>query len=344
MWTTSFAPLVAALTLLSLARLTADAAATQAPADSDLGAKLRQLAATAPGRAGVSVVHIESGRGAAVNSDERFPMMSVYKLPIAIHALRERQRGQLDLNEVVTLAEADRRPGFSPMAESIAANGSLTVSVRDVIVAVVTRSDNTASDWLLRRVGGPGAVARTLRELRLSGIDVSRYELQFAADYYGVCCVDAMRPFSLARFAEAVERVPAGARQTSAKAYERDPRDTATPAGMTALLVRLQQGELLDGPNTAWLLELMAEMHARDTRIRAGLPPGTSVALRPGTSGLTGEVRAAHNDAGIVTLPAGRGHLAVAIFLKGAGGTEEERDAAIAGFARAAYDWAVGKP
>ena len=64
MWTTSFAPLVAALTLLSLARLTADAAATQAPADSDLGAKLRQLAATAPGRAGVSVVHIESGRGA----------------------------------------------------------------------------------------------------------------------------------------------------------------------------------------------------------------------------------------------------------------------------------------
>jgi len=317
---------------------------TQASGDSELGAKLRQLAVTAPGRAGVSVVHIESGKGAAVNADERFPMMSVYKLPIAIHALRELERARLDLTEVVRLTAADRRPGFSPMAESIAATGPLTLSMRDVIVAVVTRSDNTASDWLLRRVGGPGAVARTLRELRLPGIDVSRYELQFAADYYGMCCVDAMRPFSLDRFAEAVERVPAAARETAAKAYERDPRDTATPAGMTALLVRLQHGELLNERNTAWLLELMSQMHARDTRIRAGLPPGTSVALRPGTSGLTGGVRAAHNDTGIVTLPAGRGHLAVAIFLKGAGGTEEERDAAIAGFARTAYDWAVGKP
>ncbi len=329
----SFASVVAALTLLG----------TTALGDSALDAKLRHLAAKASGRAGVSVVHIESGQGASVNGDERFPMMSVYKLPIAIHALRELQRARLDLNEVVTLGEADRRPGFSPMAESIAASGPLTVSVRDVIVAVVTRSDNTASDWLLRRIGGPRAVSRTLGELRLAGIDVSRYELQFSADYYGVCCVEAMRPFSLDRFAQAVERVPADVREKSAVAYERDPRDAATPAGMAALLVRLQRGELLNERNMAWLLELMTEMHARDTRIRAGLPPGTSVALRPGTSGLTGGVRAAHNDVGIITLPAGRGHLAVAIFLKGAGGTDEQRDATIAGFARTAYDWAVAK-
>ena len=265
MSTRLFAPF-AVLTLLSLVE--PDASGKQASGDSALGAKLEQLAARTSGRAGVSVVHIESGEGASINGGERFPMMSVYKLPIVIHALREAERGRLDLAEAVTLTAVDRRPGFSPMAESIAANGPLTVSVRDLIVAVVTKSDNSASDWLLRRIGGPRAVSGMLRALRLTGIDVSRYELQFSADYYGVCCVDAMRPFSLDRFAESVERVPAAARTRAARAYERDPRDTAAPAGMTALLVRLHRGELLDERNTAWLLERMAQMHARARRRR----------------------------------------------------------------------------
>jgi hypothetical protein len=53
-----------------------------------------------------------------------------------------------------------------------------------------------------------------------------------------------------------------------------------------------------------------------------GLPPNTPAALRPETSGVTGNVRAAHNDNGIITLPEGRGPLALAVFLKDAPGTE----------------------
>jgi beta-lactamase class A len=87
----------------------------------------------------------------------------------------------------------------------------------------------------------------------------------------------------------------------------------------------------------------MREMHARDGRIRAGLPPGTVVALRPGTSGTTGGIRAAHNDTGIVTLPGNRGHLAIAVFLKGTAGSEDTRDGAIARIARAAYAWAMAR-
>lgn len=304
---------------------------------------LTRLAKEAPGTAGISVLHVESGAGAAVNGGQRFPMMSVYKLPIVIHALREAEATRVNLDDRVTLRTEDRRPGLSPMAEAIAARGPLTVTVRDVIVEVVTRSDNTASDWLLRRVGGPSAVASTLRALKLEGVDVSRYELEFAADYYGLCCVGAITPFSLERFADAVERVPAADRLRAAKAYESDPRDAATPSGFTALLARLQRGQLLGAASTAWLLDRMREMHARDGRIRAGLPPGAVVALRPGTSGTTGGRRAAHNDTGIVTLPGNRGHLAIAVFLKGSPGNEETRDAAIARIARAAYEWALAR-
>jgi beta-lactamase class A len=332
---------VRTLTLLSLT-VALYLTAGRAPQDeASLAATLRRLAADTPGTAGVSVVHIESGAAAAVNGEGRFPMMSVYKLPIVVHALREAERGRLDLADTVTLTAGDRRPGASEMGETIATTGPLTVTVRDIVVAVATKSDNTASDWLLRRIGGPRAVAATLRSLKLPGIDISRYELEFSADYNGFCCVARMTPFSLEKYADAIDALPEAVRAKAAKAYESDPRDAATPVGFTGLLTHLQRRQLLNETSTAWLLGLMEQMHARDGRIRAGLPAGTRVALRPGTSGLTGGVRAAQNDTGIVTLPGGRGHLAIAVFLKGADGTDEARDAAIARFARAAYEWAM---
>ena len=311
--------------------------------DAALEAALTRLAKQTPGTAGISVLHLESGASAAVRGDERFPMMSVYKLPIAIHTLRDVDAGRLDLAERVTLTSVHRRPGFSPIAESIAAAGAVTMSVGEILEAVVIRSDNTASDWMLRRVGGPAAVARTIAALKADGVDVSRYELEFAADYYGLCCVVEIEPFSLERFAQAVERVPEAVRLAAARKYESDPRDTGTPGGYTSLLARLFRGELLSARSTAWLLERMRAMHARDGRIRAGLPAGTVVALRPGTSGTTAGIRAAHNDIGLVTLPGNRGHLAIAVFLKGTPGTDETRDAAIARIARAAYEWAMAR-
>jgi beta-lactamase class A len=311
--------------------------------DPKLAATLRRLAATSPGTAGVSVVHVESGAFANFNPAGRFPMMSVYKLPIVIHALRLAERDRLDLSERVILMSQDRRPGASAIGEKIAARGPLTISIRDIITAVVTNSDNTASDWLLRRIGGPKAVAETLRSLHLDGVDVSRYELEFSADYNGLCCLADLQPFSLEKYVAAVDALPEAVRGRAAKAYESDPRDTSTPVAFTSLLSRLQRGELLNAASTAWLLERMQQMHARDGRIRAGLPASTVAALRPGTSGITAGIRAAHNDTGIITLPGGRGHLAIAVFLKGSGGTDETRDAAIARFARAAYEWSLAQ-
>jgi beta-lactamase class A len=122
-----------------------------------------------------------------------------------------------------------------------------------------------------------------------------------------------------------------------------DRRDSAQPDGMADLLARLTRGELLNAEHTRWLLDEMAEMHTRDTRLRAGLPPGTRASLRPGTSGETDGMRAAHNDNAIVRLPDGRGHLVIAAFLKRARGTDVQRDETLAKVARAAYQWAAAR-
>jgi beta-lactamase class A len=144
------------------------------------------------------------------------------------------------------------------------------------------------------------------------------------------------------RFIAAVEKATDAQRRRAAAAYLTDRRDSAQLSAMAALMARLVRGELLQPPDTAWLIAEMSEMHTRDTRLRAGLPPGTFAALRPGTSGETAAVRAAHNDNAIVRLPDGR-HLAIAAFLKGSRGSEQERDAVLAAVARAAYAWAAGK-
>jgi beta-lactamase class A len=307
----------------------------------DLEAQMRKIAASAPGTLGVRIVHVESGAGVSVNDAEWFPMMSVYKLPIAIHALRQAERGKLDLARSIELTAEDRRPGFSPLARQIAEQGPVSLTVRELISSVMRISDNTASDALLRAAGGPKAVSATLGELGIHGVDVSRYELEFAADYHGVCCLEQMRPFSLERFIDAVERVPPATRRKAAQSFVSDRRDSAQPDGMAGLLVRLTRGELLDAEHTRWLLDEMAEMHTRDTRIRAGLPPGTRASLRPGTSGETDGVRAAHNDNAVIVLPNNRGHLVIAALMKGSRGTEEKRDATLAAVARAAYRWAM---
>jgi beta-lactamase class A len=309
-------------------------------AQSDLDADLQRIGSAAPGTLGVRVVHIETGSTAGLNDQDWFPMMSVYKLPIAVHALRRAESGAVDLGTRITLAGEHRRPGFSPLARTIEKRGPQVLTLRDLLSAVVRVSDNTASDRLLREIGGPEAVATTLREFGFEGIDVSRYELEFAADYYGLCCVEKFKPFSLERFAEAAERIPASTRRRAASAYVADRRDSAQPRAFAELLVRLTRGELLNAENTRWLLSEMREMHARDGRLRAGLQEGTPAALRPGTSGETQGIRAAHNDSAIVTMPDGS-HLVIVAFLKRAKGPDAERDGVLADVARVAYRWAT---
>ena len=169
---------------------------------STFAAELERIAAQAPGRLGVRVLRAESGEGAGVNADEWFPMQSVYKLPIAIHAVRLAENAQLDLDATVTLSAEDQRPGVSRLTGLIEQRGAQQRRVRDLVSAILRESDNAASDKLLRLAGGPSAVRNTFRSLGIEGIDVSRYELEFAADYYGVCCEQKTVPFSLERFAE----------------------------------------------------------------------------------------------------------------------------------------------
>ena len=75
-----------------------------------------------------------------------------------------------------------------------------------------------------------------------------------------------------------------------------------------------------------------------ERRLRANLPAGTQVAEKTGTGDDT------TNDVGLVTLPEGKGHLAIAVLISGSKLPAESQEKLIAELARAAYDSYVSSP
>jgi beta-lactamase class A len=122
-------------------------------------------------------------------------------------------------------------------------------------------------------------------------------------------------------------------------AANRDKPNTGTAAGLAQLLAKLQQGELVQPAHLAMLREFMARsMTGGERRLRADLPAGTPVADKTGTGSTT------TNDVGLITLPEGKGHLAVAVLVSGSKLSTEAQEKLIAQLARAAYDHFVSAP
>lgn len=289
-------------------------------------------AADAKGTLGVGLMNLENGENFQFNGERRFPMQSVFKLPLGVAVLSEVDAGRVLLAETVYLLEEQLSPPHSPIAA--AWPGRREYTVKDLLEACVVDSDNTAADVLMKRIGGPGALTAWLNGKRLSDIRIDRYERELQPQTYGM---PAFRPAwrNPAAFAAARSATPPPARAEALRAYMADPRDTATPRGMLVFLQRLVGEGLVSPASTRLILAMMDRTARGGARLRAGLPGDARLAHRPGTAGEDQGLSAAHNDVGIFTLGDGRAY-AIAVFLSGSTLNEAGRDAIIARVARAA--------
>lgn len=123
-------------------------------------------------------------------------------------------------------------------------------------------------------------------------------------------------------------------------AAHRDKPNTGGATDLARLLAKLQQGELLPALSLQLLLGFMERSRTGgERRLRADLPPGTPVADKTG-SGAPGT---STNDVGLITLPDGKGHLAIAVLVSRSELTIAAQEKLIAQLARAAYDAYGGK-
>jgi beta-lactamase class A len=127
-------------------------------------------------------------------------------------------------------------------------------------------------------------------------------------------------------------------RAAAAKRFDADPRDTSTPDAMARLLERIQRKDLLKQNSGELLLDILRRCKTGEARLKGLLPQGTVVAHKTGTIGGT------TNDVGIITLPDGAGHVAIAVFVKASEKEIPARERAIAEVARAVHDFFLFNP
>src|SRR5215475_9250829 len=76
---------------------------------SPLQTKFCRIVESAHVEVGVALIHVESGARLDVHGDRRFPMASVYKLPIAIELLSQISQGALTMDRQITIGPSDIR-------------------------------------------------------------------------------------------------------------------------------------------------------------------------------------------------------------------------------------------
>lgn len=327
--------LAVAIALLAPAALAQTAGAD--PSLARLELEIARISKVAGGTAGAAAIHLETGRTVSLNGSVRFPMASTFKVPVAVQFLTRVDLGEVRLDQMITLKPADLHPGSGTLANLFNKPG-VALSARNLLELMLLISDNSATDLVVSLAGGPEAVTARMRALGITGIDVSRPTVTLIADWVGLTRLPSESEWSAATFEKLFEAVTPEERKAAAARFDADPRDTATPDAMAALLQRIYRKDLLKPDTAELLLDVMRRCQTGQARLKGLLPEGTEVAHKTGTIGGT------TNDVGIITLPAGAGHVAVAAFVKSSEKDTPARERGIAEIARAVHDFFLFVP
>jgi beta-lactamase class A len=253
------------------------------------------------------VQSLDGGQEVAVDADRPAVSASVFKVSVAPEAATQFADGRLDPRQRVTLRAADRTPG--PVGFSLFRDDA-EASLRDLVVAMLTISDNPATDALLDQVGIDAVNASSAR-LGLTGTVIAadlRTVINSIGHAAGFAGWDAMwawneQPHSADEEDHVLRRLMAADALVPERTTRTTPRDMAT-------LLRLIWTDQA-GPPTACrrVRELMGQQLTKH-RLAAGFPSPARVFAKSGS--LVGVVR---NEIGVIEYPDGPGY-AGAVFAR----------------------------
>lgn len=227
-------------------------------------AMLRQIEAEADGTLGVEIFDTATGQSVGIGRNRRFGMCSVFKLSLAAKILQRHATGEDSADRRVTWGEEDMVGYFPFIADRMKEGATL----RELAEIAVIRSDSSASNILLREIGGPPALTAFWRSI---GDDVTRLD----------------------RYEFEVNNVP-----------EAEYRDTTTPAAMARTVAELTYGSPLPERERAILRQWMIDTVTGTNRVRAGIDQDLIAGDKTGTS-LWPEIDSIYADVGFVEAPDG---------------------------------------
>lgn len=248
---------------------------------------------------------LDTGREVCLHADHQVVAASVFKVLVAIEAEAGFADGWLDPGQPVTLTPEHRTygpTGFSLFQDTV------TASLRDLVVAMLTISDNVATDALLHEIG--------LDRVNAAAGRLGLVSTVIPGDVYGLVnsiAVDAgFDDWAAMQAWEATSpaKEDNASRTRAVLAGEAlDPsRTTRTSASDMARLLELIWADAAAPPAACERVrQIMARQLTRH-RLAAGFPPPAKVAAKSGS--LIGMIR---NEVGVVTFPDGR-KFAAAVF------------------------------
>ncbi|MDB4925839.1 serine hydrolase [Mucilaginibacter sp.] len=127
------------------------ASAGFAQTDAKLTAKLQDLLKGFNGQAGVYVQNLKTGKTAAIDADTLFPTASMIKVSIQCGVMDKIEKGQLQYNQKLVYRDSLLYAGNDILGSF---KDKDTIALSKVAMLMITMSDNTASLWLQKLVGG----------------------------------------------------------------------------------------------------------------------------------------------------------------------------------------------
>src|SRR5579862_929306 len=191
----------------------------------DVFLKIARLEQRFSGRLAVAATNLSSGEQIVVNGDDIFPTASVIKVPVLIEVFRMAKAGLLSLDERLTVTSSEHAGGSGVLNDL---DGGLQLTIKDLATLMIAVSDNTATNMLIARVGGPDAVNKTMRAMGFQSVVLH------------------------AAYAQ--------------EAFAKDPRafGEASPNALESIIVHLARGQIVDAESSRVMLEIMSRQHYLD--------------------------------------------------------------------------------
>jgi len=155
---------------------------TFAPDRPDAGLQAA-IAAALQGREGkfsVVVHNLEDGSTAAVGEDDVYYAASLFKAAVLLEAYRQRDAGELDFSEVLTLDEEMAENDLGTLEYLDMLPGDM-ITLGDALKGMVIVSDTSLASLAVETIGGE-RVDETLREIGATTMEVHNRELPTTAD------------------------------------------------------------------------------------------------------------------------------------------------------------------
>jgi beta-lactamase class A len=205
-----------------------------------LDGQIREASLDFNGEVGIFIKDLTSNWQIGINQDRLFPSASLVKIPIMAACFSAANEGKIKLNEVLIFKAQDRSLGSGKLKE---APTGTKLSINKLIELMISESDNTAANMLIKRLGFD-YLNSCFKRLRLNNTNICREMMDF-------------------------------------KSRKAGRENFTTVSDLVSLLERIYHGRLINKFYSKMCLEYLKKQKIRD-RIPAKLPPDTEIAHKTG--------------------------------------------------------------